>query len=154
MIALQQVNEFLTYRRLALVGVSGNPKDFTRGLFREFVDRGYDVVPVHPGIAQIEGRPCFARVGAIDPPVESALLLTSPAVTEEVVRDCAAAGVRHVWMYRAAGAGAVSAHALAFCRENGINVIPGECPLMFFPRAAWFHRLHGWIRRITRSYPR
>jgi len=33
-------------------------------------------------------------------------------------------------------------------------VVPGFCPLMFFPDTAWFHRLHGLVMKITGSYPR
>jgi hypothetical protein len=57
-------------------------------------------------------------------------------------------------MYRAAGKGAVNAKAVAFCEEHGIRVVPGECPFMFLPETATFHRLHGLIRKITGRYPR
>src|SRR5690348_6389628 len=108
MATLAQICDFFSNRRIALVGVSRNARDFTRVLFREFLNRGYDAVPVHPGVAEIDGRPCFARIHYIRPPVGAALLLTTPQVTGEVVRDCAAAGVTRVWMYRGAGPGAVS----------------------------------------------
>jgi len=87
------------------------------------------------------------------PPVDAALLLTSPPATEAVVRDCVKAGIRRVWMHRASGKGAVSKEAVQFCREWGIQVIPGECPFMFFPNPG-FHGIHGFIRKITGSYPR
>jgi predicted CoA-binding protein len=81
-------------------------------------------------------------------------MMTAPAVTETVVHDCAEAGVNIVWMYRAAGKGAVSDQAIQFCRERGIQVIPGECPFMFLPETAAFHRFHGFVRKITGRYPR
>jgi len=90
----------------------------------------------------------------IQPAVDAALLMTSPEATEAVVNDCAEAHIARVWMYRAAGKGSVSAKAVAFCREHGIQVIPGECPFMFLPEAAGFHRFHGFVRKITGSYPR
>ena len=43
-----RANEFLAQRRIALVGVSRNPRDLSRTLFRELRRRGYDVVPVNP----------------------------------------------------------------------------------------------------------
>jgi predicted CoA-binding protein len=75
---MAQICEFFNSGRIALVGVSRNVKDFTRVLFREFLARGYDAVPVHPGVGDIEGHPCFARIQEITPPVEAALLLTAP----------------------------------------------------------------------------
>ena len=150
---MERIKAFLNQKRFAIVGVSQNPKDFSRAVFREFRDRGYDPVPVHPAAAEIEGRPCFPRVQEIQPPVDGVLLMTSPAVTDTVVHDCAEAGIKQVWMYRAAGRGAVTADAVQFCESNGMSVIRGECPFMFLPGGAWFHRLHGLVRKIAGSYP-
>src|SRR5512140_2187758 len=72
------VQEFLSSRRIALVGFSRNPKDFSRMLDRELRGRGYDVVPVHPEGGERDGRTCFPRVGAVQPPVDAALLLVPP----------------------------------------------------------------------------
>jgi len=136
------------------VGISREPKDFSVMLFEELCRRGYDVVPVNPNLPEVLGRRCYRDVQEIQPPVDAALLMTSPAVTETVVVDCAEAGIRRVWMYRAGGqGGAVSAKAVEFCREHGVQVVPGECPYMFLP-AAGLHRIHGFIRKITGHYPR
>lgn len=70
------------------------------------------------------------------------------------IRNKSAARVRRVWMYRAAGAGAVSAGAVAFCVANQISLVPGECSFMFLPGTPWFHRLHGFVKKIAGPYPR
>jgi len=150
----ERIDDFLSQKRLALVGVSANWKDFSRVLFREFCQRGYDMVPVHPELFEVEGRACYARMQNVLPPVDGALLMTPPAVTEQVVRDCAEAGVGRVWMYRAAGQGAVSPRAIAFCEAQHISVVPGECPFMFFADAGFLHRAHGFIRQLTGTLPR
>jgi len=152
-VTLEIIDDFLAQKRIAMVGLSRQPKDFSVMLFEELCRRGYDVVPVNPGASEVMGRPCFARVQDIQPPVDAVLLMTSPAVTEAVVEDCAAAGIRRVWMYSAGGQGAVSPKAVEFCRVHGIQVVPGECPFMFFPHAG-LHRLHGFVRKITGNYPR
>jgi predicted CoA-binding protein len=79
--------------------------------------------------------------------------MTTPTVTDDVVRQCAHLGIPRVWMYRAAGDGAVSPQAVEFCEEHGIKVVPGECPYMFLEQGGWFHRLHGLINRISGKYP-
>ena len=154
MTSRSQISDFLSRRRLAVVDVSRNPRDFTRILFREFRKRGYDAIPVHPGVAEIEGCPCFARLSEISLPVDAALLLTRPEVTDQVVRDGAQAGVTRVWMHRATGPGAVSLQAVAFCQAKGMSVVAGECPLMFLPGAGLPHCLHRLFRRITGGLPR
>src|SRR3954471_6781944 len=107
--SLETIQEFLAQKRIAMVGVSRNRKEFSAALFKELRERGYDVVPVNPNASEAMGQPCFARVQDVRPPVDSALLMTIPEVTDEVVSDCAQAGIRRVWMYRAGGKGAVSA---------------------------------------------
>lgn len=148
-----QIDDFLGRKRLALVGVSRDPKDFTRDVFREFQRRGYDVVPVNPNVREVEGLPCFARVQEVAPPVEGALLFTSPTLTDQVVHDCAEAGISRVWMHRGAGVGAVSRSAVEFCQAQGMAVVPGECPFMFLPNTGSLHRFHGLIKKLTGRYP-
>jgi hypothetical protein len=153
-VSLETIEDFLAQKRIAMVGISREPKGFSGMLFEEFCRRGYDVVPVNPYLPQMLGRRCFLRLQEIDPPVDAAILMTSPAVTDTVVRDCAEAGIRRVWMYRAGGQGAVSEKAVEFCREHGIQVVPGECPYMFWNDSGLGHRLHGVVLKIVGRYPR
>ena len=143
----EEIVDFLGRKRIAVVGVSTEASSFSRGLFREFVARGYDAIPVNPKAGEIEGRRSYASVCEIKPRPDAVLIMTPAARTDEVVRDCAEAGVDSVWMYRAGGKGAVSATAVEFCGEHGIRVIPGECPFMFFENCGFPHSFHGWIHR-------
>ena len=152
-LSLETIEDFLAQKRLAMVGISREPGSFSAILFEELCRRGYDMIPVNPNTPNVHGRPCFARLQDIQPPVDAALLMTSPEITDRVVADCAEAGIHRVWMYRATGKGAVSQAAIAFCQERGIQVIPGQCPYMFLPRAETVHRLHGFFRKITGRYP-
>ena len=88
------IEDFLAQKRIAMAGISRDPANFSVKLFEELCRRGYDVVPVNPNTAEIEGRRCFACVQDIYPPVEGVLLMTSPEATETVVNDCAEAGIR------------------------------------------------------------
>lgn len=151
---LTEIREFLTLKRIALVGISRNPRDLSRALFRDMNQRGYEMVPVNPAMTEIEGKKCFARVQDITPPVDAALLMTAPEVTEQVVHDCAEAGIRRVWMHRAGGEGAVSLGGVNFCKANGIRIVEGYCPFMFLPGEPFVHRAHGFLMKLTGSYPK
>jgi predicted CoA-binding protein len=149
----QAIDSFLSCRRVAVVGVSRDPRDFSRSVFRAFVERGYDAVPVNPAGVEAEGRHAVARVGDVQPPPEAALLLTPAPATAQVVRECADAGVRRVWMHRGGGEGAVSAEALAVCRERGLEVVDGECPFMFLSHSGLVHGVHRFFRRLGGRLP-
>lgn len=153
--SLDTIEVFLAQQRIAMVGISHDPENFSMKLFEELCRRGYDVVPVNPNTLEVQGRRCYANVQDIETPVEAALLMTSPEVTEKVVEDCAEAGIKLVWMYRAGTkGGAVSQKAVDFCREHGMEVVPGQCPFMFLPNTAGFHRAHGFWRKLMGRYPK
>jgi uncharacterized protein len=151
---LKTIEAFLQLKRIAVIGVSAKKADFSRMLCAEFARRGYDVVPVNPKAEEIEGRRCYGSVADVQPPVEGALILTKPAVTSKVVRECVEAGIRHIWLYRATGAGAVSQDALIYCQAQGVELVSGECPFMFFGKPGFPHNLHGFCRKILGSYPK
>ena len=146
-----RANDFLAQRRLAVVGVSRDARDFSRGLFRELLRRGYDLVPVNVMGGSVDGLPCARRVQDVQPPVDGALVMTPPGQAEQVVRDCVAAGIPRVWLHRGIGPGAMSDGAVSLCRENGIAVVEGECPYMFLPSSGFVHRTHGFFRRLARG---
>ncbi len=148
------VQAFLGLHRIALVGVSREPAHFSRTLFREFLRRGYDVVPVNPASDEIEDRRSYSSVAAIEPPVEGALLMTPAPSSEGAVRDCDSAGVKRVWLFRGGGTGAVSPEAVAFAKDHGMQMVAGECPLMFLPKTGLGHALHGWVCKIIGKYPK
>ncbi len=152
--SLQTIEEFLAQRRIAMVGVSRDPKDFSRMLFDEFERRGYEMVGVNPATEEVAGKRSFKRLQDVQPSVDAAILMTSPAVTDRVVRDCVQARIRYVWMYRASGVGAVSENAVDFCRANGVLVVPGECPFMFMEGAQFWHPIHGFVNKATGKYPK
>jgi predicted CoA-binding protein len=149
----EDIEDFLAQKRLAMVGVARNPKDFSRGLFRDLCRRGYDMVAVNPMMSELDGQQCYSRVQDIAPPVDGALLMTPPAVTPDIVRHCLAAGITRVWMHRGGGTGAVSQEAIDFCREKGMRVVAGYCPYMFLPTTPFFHRVHGFFMKLSGGYP-
>jgi len=150
-IVRENADDFLAQKRLALVGLSRNPKDFSRYMYDELRRRGYDVVPVNPNLAELGGTRCFARLQDVAPPVEGALVMTPADQSERVVHDCAEAGINRVWLHRGAGQGAVSTAAVDFCRQRGMRLVAGYCPYMFLPRASFFHRLHGFFRKLGKN---
>ena len=154
MTRMENIRDFLAQKRFGFIGVSRQPKDFSRALFREFQTRGYEPVPVHLEVAEIDGARCFVRIRDIQPPVDSVLLMTPASVTNVLVQECVEAGIKRVWFYRGATQGAATESALQVCEANGIHTVPGECPFMFLENTSWFHRFHGLVRKITGGYPR
>jgi len=149
-----RIDDFLSGKRLAFVGLSTNLHDFSHAILDELLARGYDVVPIHPGVAEIRGRKTYARVQDVPDPLDGALLMTPPSASAAVVRDCLEAKVPRVWLHRGVGQGAVSEEAVHLCEEAGISLVAGRCPLMFLAKPGFPHRLHGGLLKLVGRYPR
>ena len=151
----EAAREFLALKRIAVAGVSRTPNQAANGIYCKLRDSGHQVYAINPNAERVEGDPCYAGLEAIPGGVEGLVIVTRPTVADALVRDCARLGVRHVWMHRSLGQGSASARAAAFCRENGISVINGACPMMFAEPVDFAHKcLHvvlGWFGGLPKS---
>ncbi len=133
---------FLANKRIAITGVSRQPKDHGANVvFKRLRDRGYEVFAINPNADEIEGAHCYHDLKSVPGGVEAVVIGTRPATADETMRECAELGVKQVWMHRGPGKGSVSPTAAAYGREHGITVIDGGCPLMFDPTADFGHKV-------------
>ncbi len=144
------ISEFLSQRKLALVGVSRSGKKFGNAIMKELKTKGYGIYPVHRQATTIDGQPCWPSLLGLPESVGGVIVVVPPRETEAVVRDAAKAGIARVWMLQ----GSESAQAIAYCEQNGIQVVHGECILMFAEPAAFLHRAHRWFRGVCGSLPK
>ena len=153
MAKLADIQQFLSQKQIAIIGVSRNPKDLSRLLCTELGKRGCEVLAVNPTMTELDGKRCYSTIKDIDPAPGAALIMTGTAVLENVVEQCREAGVRSIWIYGTNGRSKVSALSSAACRLAGITLVEGECPYMFLQGSGGIHRLHGFVRKVFRSYP-
>ena len=133
------VQDFLSQKKIAVVGVSDKRETGCNLAYRKFKAAGYTVSAVNPRITSFEGDPCYPDLKSIPELPDGVFILTNPKITEEVVQQCADLGIKRVWMHCMMGTKpglvasmtSVSQEAVRIGRENGITVIPGACPNQF-----------------------
>jgi uncharacterized protein len=133
------VRNFLAQKKIAIVGVSEKRETGCNLNYKKFKEAGYEVYAVNPHIASYNGEPCYTDLKSLPEKPDAVFMLTSPQVTELIVRQCVELGIKHVWMHCmmgtkpgvASGMTSVSHSAVEMCKANGIAVIPGSCPNQF-----------------------
>ncbi|MET0216215.1 MAG: CoA-binding protein [Vicinamibacterales bacterium] len=151
-----KVNEFLAQKRIAVAGVSRNDGQHPVGnlIYRRLKTTGHDVFAVNPQMRTFEGDRCYPDLQSIPGGVDGVVIITRPETTERIVRDCNDAGVPRVWMHQSLGKGSsVSPEAVEYCRQHGISVIAGACPMMYGDGADFGHTCMRWILRVTGGLP-
>jgi uncharacterized protein len=151
----EAASEFLSKKRVAVTGVSRNPKGHgSNVIYQRLRDRGYTVFAVNPNADRVEGDPCYDDLKSIPGGVEAVVIGTKPATADETMRECTDLGIKHVWMHRGPGGGSVSRSATQYGREHGITVIDGGCPCMFGPTADGGHKMMRFVFTLTGNVPR
>ena len=123
----QRIASFLKAEAFGVVGASTNRRKYGNKVLRCYQQNGRRAIPVNPREETIEGVPCVSTVNQLPPEVSSISVITPPAVTEQVVKEAIAHGIRSIWMQP----GAESPAAVAACESHGVEVIAdGSCLLV------------------------
>lgn len=113
-------------RRIAMVGASAKPDRPSHGVMRFLLDRGWQVIPVNPGLAgqSILGQPVVASLAEISPPVDLVDIFRSSNAAGEAVDEAIAHGARAVWLQL----GVIDHAAAARAEAAGLAVVMDRCP--------------------------
>ena len=137
--AAQSMRAFLNPRSVAVVGVSRRGDGVGAALLANLQRAGFtgQLYPIHPQATAINGLPAFPRVSAVGAPVDLALIAVPAAAVEEVVTDCATAGVHGVvviasGLAEASAAGREAEQRLrALARASGMRLVGPNCMGLF-----------------------
>jgi uncharacterized protein len=149
MVLRKPIDDFLSQRKIAVVGVSRDTKQYANSVYRLLKERDYIVYPVNPYAKWVENDRCYPDIRSLPEQVGGVLIILPAEKTMEVLPTITQSGIKHVWIHQ----GTESSKAVQFCREHSLNVVYGECVIMFMEPMAFPHRLHRWIKKMTGSFP-
>jgi predicted CoA-binding protein len=118
-------------KRIALVGASNKPERPSYEVMRFLLGRGFDVVPVNPGLAgqRLQGQRVVASLEAAGP-LDMVDLFRNAAEVGPPVAEAIRLGAKSVWMQL----GVINEAAAAKAREAGLTVVMDRCPAIEMPR--------------------
>ncbi|GIX45893.1 MAG: CoA-binding protein [Candidatus Tectimicrobiota bacterium] len=111
------------YRRIAMVGVSGNP---TRASYRALVhmkSKGYIIYPVNPSYEEILGLKCYKSLLEIKEPVDIVDVFRRGDTVLPLVSEAREIGAKVFWMQ----IGVINEEAAAKAAEAGMEVVMDRC---------------------------
>ena len=106
-------------KTIAIIGASQDRRKFGNKAVRAFLQQGYEVFPVNPHEAIIEGRRAFKSIGEVPVRPQMVSIYLPPEILLSVLPEIAAKGCDELWL----NPGAESAAVLAECERLGLNVI-------------------------------
>jgi predicted CoA-binding protein len=117
----EKIGSFLDSGPFAVVGASVDRSKYGNKVLRCYQQHGKEVYPINPRADAVEGLRAYPSLGSLPVKPKAISVITPPAITEQVVREAAAAGVTHIWMQP----GAESDAAVRTAESLGMSVIAG-----------------------------
>ena len=145
----EAIDKFFSSEAYAVVGVSRNKYKFGTTAFHALQKRQFPVYPVNSHLSAFDDQKCYEKVTDLPDAVQSVVIVVPPDSAEQVVAECKWKGIQNVWLQP----GSESSEALSYAQENRMNVIHGQCILMFLEPVQSFHALHRWVNKVVGKYP-
>jgi len=123
-------------RSFAMVGASANTRRPSYFVLKYLLAKGYGVFPINPGHegGEILGRKVFARLAALEEPVDVVNIFRSSEAALGIVRDSIALkdklGIKVIWMQL----GVRNDEAAALAEKAGLKVVMNRCPKIEYGR--------------------
>lgn len=136
---------FARFNRFAVLGLSRNPKSFSRQAYAYLQSEGYELYPVNPHAQGIEGQVCYSSIENL-PHVQAAIFFTPPRVSEILLPVCKAKGITDVWFQQGSADNAV----LKVADDLGMD-FKNSCVFLHLPNSGFPHNFHRLIVRILKT---
>jgi uncharacterized protein len=140
---------FLAPRKLALAGVSRNPKKFGYIVFKDLKDKGYELYPVNPEADEIEGVRCYRSLSEVPADVKHLVSMVPKDQTKEVVGQALDRGISNIWIQQMSET--QDAIDLAVNRNAGLVV--KSCILMHAAPVRGGHLFHRGLMKLFGMLP-
>lgn len=114
----------------AMVGASPNQVRPSYFAMKYLLAKGFRVIPVNPGHAEILGQKAYASLHDIPEPVDVVDIFRNSEAALQVTRDAIAIGAKVVWMQL----GVRNDEAARLAEEAGLKVVMNRCPKIEYGR--------------------
>lgn len=135
--------DFFTKDEVLFIGVSSNPKSFSRSVYRDFIKAGIEVYPINKRGFMIDNKQIYNSIDDLPKVPECAYILLNQVNTEKAILGLQEIGVKKVLFHSSS---TVDAKTMDKCRVLGMETFVA-CPKMMISKAP-IHKLHGIIAGV------
>jgi uncharacterized protein len=119
----ETIRKILGMKRIAVVGLSDNPERPSFQVAKYLLEKGYEIIPVNPGIDSWMGHKSFPDMASVLQKAEVVDIFRKPEAVPEIVAQAIACGAKAVWMQE----GVVNEEAAREAEAAGLLVVMDRC---------------------------
>jgi predicted CoA-binding protein len=123
-----------TVKTIAMVGASAKDNRPSYFAFKYLQERGYNMIPINPGLAgkELLGKPIYARLADVPEPIDMVDIFRAANYAVPIVQEALALNPkpRVIWMQLSVR----NDEAAALAEANGMKVVMNRCPKIEYGR--------------------
>ena len=135
------IDDFVSLKRIAIVGMSRSGKKFGNMAAKELQTKGYEIFPVHPDVKEIDGLTCYPDLKSLSGKVDGVWISIPPAKVPAVLEEAAQIGLKNIWLQQ----GAWSKEVQETIEQLKLPVVSKKCIMMYAPPVKSVHKFHRTI---------
>jgi predicted CoA-binding protein len=122
----------LKLKTWAIVGLSNNSERAAFGVAKVLIEKGHQIIPVHPKAETVHGQKGYAKLSDIPGKVDVVDIFVNLELAGEVVNDAIALGVKGVWLQL----DVIDAGAISRANDAGLLAVMNHCPAIEYRKRA------------------
>jgi predicted CoA-binding protein len=135
------IQNFISSKRIAVVGMSRSGKKFGNMASLELKSKGYEIFPVHPEAQEIDGFVCYPDLKSLSGKVDGVWISIPPKNVPPVLEEAAQIGLKNIWLQQGAWSGEVQ----ETIDRLQLPVVSKKCIMMYAPPVKSVHKFHRTI---------
>ncbi|MFC2137589.1 CoA-binding protein [Bacteroidota bacterium] len=150
MITKQMINDFLTPKKMAIAGVSRNPKKFGYQVYQELLKKDFQILPINPKADKIGDAQCYKDVTSLPDGTENLYIVTPKSNTTDIVKQAIDKKIKRIWVQQMSD----NPEAIQLAQNSDIELIYKKCILMFAEPVNGPHKFHRFFAKIFGRLPK
>lgn len=132
LIVSDQIDQMLKLKTWAIVGLSNNSERAAFGVAKVLIEKGHQIIPVHPKAETVHGQKGYAKLSDIPGKVDVVDIFVNSELAGEVVNDAIAFGAKGVWLQL----DVIDAGAISRANDAGLLAVMNHCPAIEYRKRA------------------
>lgn len=118
-----EIRQILSLKKVAVVGMSKNPRKAAHTIPKYLSENGYDITPVNPNADNILGKKCIDNISMVKTPIDIVDIFRPSDQVLPIVKEAIKKNPKVIWLQE----GIHNEEAEELARNAGIKVVFNRC---------------------------
>jgi len=149
-ITREQIENFISLKEIAIVGVSRDKKKFGYYLIEILEKQSYTIYPVNINTDIIFEKKCYRTISDLPKTVEGIVIITPKHLSSSVLKEAITNNIKNIWIMQ----GCENEEVISIAKENSnLNIIMKFC-ILLYAKPKGVHKFHYNILKLFGKLPK